>query len=61
MELLKDFLRMNTQREIPTLEEVEKAYILRVYAMCNQNRNLTAKTLGIGRMTIHRKLKSYGL
>ncbi|MCG8567654.1 MAG: DUF134 domain-containing protein [Desulfobacterales bacterium] len=43
-----------------TLAQVEQAHILRVLDHVNQNQTQAAKLLGIGRKTLHRKLKSYG-
>ena len=44
-----------------TLEDVEKRYILRTLAECNNNRSLASRKLGIGRNTLVRKLKRYGI
>jgi DNA-binding NtrC family response regulator len=43
-----------------TLDEVERAYILRVLEECGQNQSRTAEKLGIDRVTLHHKLKKYG-
>ena len=43
-----------------TLEEVERAYILRVLDECGQNQSRAAEKLGIDRVTLHHKLKRYG-
>jgi len=43
-----------------TLEEVERAYILRVLEECGQNQSRAAEKLGIDRVTLHHKLKRYG-
>ncbi len=42
-----------------TMDEVEKAHILRVLESCGGNRTLTANVLGIGLSTLQRKLKAY--
>lgn len=43
-----------------TLAEVERDYILQVYQATSFNKTQTAKILGIGLTTLHRKLKEYG-
>ena len=43
-----------------TLEEVEKRIILKTLRKFNGNKTHTAKALGIGLRTLHRKLKEYG-
>ncbi len=43
------------------LPEYEKAYILRVYHKLNQNKSLTTRLLVIGRNTLRRKLRTYGV
>ena len=43
-----------------TLEEVERAHILRVLEECGQNQSRAAERLGIDRVTLHHKLKRYG-
>ncbi len=42
------------------LAEVEKAHILTVYKLLNNNKTQAAKALGIGLNTLRRKLKEYG-
>jgi len=44
-----------------TLEELEKRYILRTLAECGGNRTRAAAVLDIGRNTLLRKLKRYGI
>ena len=43
-----------------TLEEVERAHILRVVEQCGGNQTHAAEVLDIDRVTLHNKLKSYG-
>ena len=43
-----------------TLDEVEKAHILRVLEECSYNQTRTADVLGIDRATLHNKLRKYG-
>ncbi len=43
-----------------TLEDIEKAHILRVLEECNWNQTRTAEMLDIDRVTLHNKLKKYG-
>ncbi|HET7440387.1 MAG TPA: sigma-54 dependent transcriptional regulator [Terriglobales bacterium] len=43
-----------------SLDEVEKAHILRVLEQCNWNQTRAAEVLGIDRVTLHHKLKRYG-
>ncbi len=45
----------------PSLDQHEKKFILRVMEHVGHNRTKAAKILGIGRKTLYRKLKSYGL
>ena len=45
---------------LPTLEQQEKRYILRVMDHVGQNRTQAARILGIGRKTLYRKLRSFG-
>ena len=46
--------------EAKTLDEMEKAHILRVLEDCGFNQTRTASVLGIDRVTLHNKLKKYG-
>jgi transcriptional regulator with PAS, ATPase and Fis domain len=43
-----------------SLEDIEKAHILRVLEQCNWNQTRAAETLGIDRVTLYHKLKKYG-
>jgi DNA-binding NtrC family response regulator len=41
--------------------EHERAFILQTLAACENNRSAAARTLGISRVTLHKKIKQYGL
>jgi len=43
-----------------SLDEVERAHILRILEECNGNQSRAAEVLGIDRVTLHHKLKRYG-
>lgn len=43
-----------------TLEEVERAHILRIFEQCENNHSKAARILGIDRTTLYAKLKRYG-
>lgn len=43
------------------LSEIERFYIIGRYRAFNRNISQTAKSLGIGRTTLYRKLKKYGV
>ena len=43
-----------------SLEEIEKAHILRVLESCGWNQTRAAEVLGIDRVTLHHKIKRYG-
>ena len=45
--------------DLPTLDELEKRYILKLLARFNDSRDKTAETLGINKSTLWRKLQSY--
>ena len=45
--------------DLPTLEELERRYILKVLAHNQDNRDQTAATLGINKSTLWRKLQQY--
>jgi len=47
--------------ELTSLEEVERRYILHVMQCLGDNRTLAAKTLGLDRKTLYRKLRQYGV
>jgi DNA-binding NtrC family response regulator len=46
--------------ELPTLDEVEKRYILRVMQTVHGNKALASRVLGLDRKTLYRKLERYG-
>ncbi|MEJ2051886.1 MAG: sigma 54-interacting transcriptional regulator, partial [Calditrichota bacterium] len=48
-------------REVQTLEEIEKQHIQRLLQELEDNYNEVAEKLGIGRTTLWRKMKKYGL
>ena len=43
----------------PTLEEVERRYVLEILKTVNQDKSLAANILGIDLSTLYRKLKRY--
>ena len=43
-----------------TLDDIERAHILRVLEECGENQSRAAEVLGIDRVTLHHKLKKYG-
>ena len=47
--------------EAGTLEDMERAFILRTLQESGDNKSEAAKRLGISRKTLHNKLKAYGL
>ena len=49
------------ESELRSLEEVERDHIRRTVESCQGNLSLAAKTLGIGRSTLYRKLSKYRL
>jgi transcriptional regulator with PAS, ATPase and Fis domain len=48
-------------RPLPTLAEVEKELILRALSMYKNDKEQSARALGLSRRTIYRRLKEYGL
>jgi two-component system NtrC family response regulator len=50
----------SASRALPTLADVEKDLILKALAMNNNDKEEAARTLGISRRTIYRRLKEYG-
>jgi two-component system, NtrC family, response regulator HydG len=49
-----------TMTDRKTLDEIEKAHILRVLEDCSFNQTRAAEVLDIDRVTLHNKLKKYG-
>lgn len=49
------------EQEVLTLDELEKQLILRYLAETDNNKNETARKLGISRRTLYRRLDKYGL
>jgi DNA-binding NtrC family response regulator len=47
--------------ELAPLEEIERRYILHVLQTMGENRTLAARTLGLDRKTLYRKLRQYGV
>jgi DNA-binding NtrC family response regulator len=62
--LPKKVSRLKTDEQapgpVPTLAELEKGHILKVYRMTDRNKAEAARVLGIGVNTLRRKLESYG-
>jgi DNA-binding NtrC family response regulator len=54
-------LSSGEEGELVTLEEAERRHVLRVLEACGGQQVDTARVLGIGRTTLWRKLKDYGL
>jgi DNA-binding NtrC family response regulator len=46
---------------VPTLDELERAHILRVLELCENQKTRAAALLGINRTTLWKKLRLYGL
>jgi two-component system response regulator FlrC len=53
--------RQEPSAEAPTMEEAERAAILRALAQFAGNRRKAAEHLGIGQRTLYEKLKRYGI
>jgi two-component system response regulator HydG len=51
----------NNVDEMVPLEQVEKSYILRVLEAAGGNKSLAARTLGLNRKTLYRRLVEYGV
>jgi DNA-binding protein Fis len=64
--LVKKIKRLKTGSQaspepLPTLAELEKDHIVRVYRMTDRNKAESARMLGIGINTLRRKLSEYGI
>ena len=51
----------NDPGDLAPLEEIERRYILHVLQCVGENRTLAARTLGLDRKTLYRKLRQYGV
>ncbi|HXZ42623.1 MAG TPA: sigma-54 dependent transcriptional regulator [Terriglobales bacterium] len=57
----QDFVFKPVPNGVPkTLEDMERAHILRTLEACNWNQSRAAEVLDIDRVTLHHKLKKYG-
>ena len=54
-------MKTGTSQKIVPLADIERDHIVRVYHQLDQNKSLTARSLGIGLNTLRRKLESYGV
>lgn len=54
------FENPNGPVDAESLKEIEKQHILKIYSQNSFNKTLTAEKLGIGSVTLYRKLKEYG-
>jgi DNA-binding NtrC family response regulator len=50
-----------TGDQVPTLDELERAHILKVLELCENQKTKAAQMLGINRTTLWKKLRQYGL
>jgi transcriptional regulator with GAF, ATPase, and Fis domain len=50
-----------TGDRVPTLDELERAHILKVLELCENQKTKAAQMLGINRTTLWKKLRQYGL
>ena len=58
---LEPALGVEEQLGFPTLAQVERAHILRALQHCGGQPSKAAKLLRIGRTTLYRKLREYGV
>ena len=59
--LQREVARLRIDGELVTLEEMEKRYVLRVLEALRGNKTAAARTLGIERKTLYRKLETWGV
>ncbi len=57
----KDDPNNTMERPVLSMKEIEKRYIEKALRKANHNKELAAKSLGISRASIYRKMKEYGL
>ena len=50
-----------TGDHVPTLDELERAHILRVLELCDGQKTKAAQLIGINRTTLWKKLRTYGI
>jgi DNA-binding NtrC family response regulator len=50
-----------TGDQVPTLDELERAHILKVLELCDHQKTKAAQLLGINRTTLWKKLRTYGI
>ncbi len=55
------FDQKNNNTHSESLKEMEKQHILKTYSENKRNKTITAEKLGIGSVTLYRKLKEYGV
>ena len=53
--------KYSTEIQSDSLKEIEKQHILKIFSENNSNKSITAEKLGIGAVTLYRKLKEYGV
>jgi two-component system response regulator AtoC len=53
--------RVVAEEQVPTLDQVEKEHIARVWTLTRGHKGKTCQILGISRPTLERKLKKYGI
>jgi two-component system response regulator HydG len=61
LRLTSQSVEENPRAHLKTLHEMERDHILRVLSVVDHNQTEAAQILGIGRSTLWRKLKEYGI